>query len=97
MFMSDPSSSPAGAAASTEPIRRPPAVPLPRALQMLRISRRQIEFVFRARREPGEVFEMQAGISGGAVVSCHPEHARHRNVTMIPERGAVAVLRFRAG
>jgi cytochrome P450 len=49
---------------------------LPRPLQMLRFSRRQIEFVFRARRELGEVFEMQAGISGGTVVSCHPDHAR---------------------
>jgi cytochrome P450 len=43
---------------------------------MLRFSRRQIEFVFRARRELGQVFEMQAGISGGTVVSCHPNHAR---------------------
>jgi cytochrome P450 len=43
---------------------------------MLRFSRRQIEFVFRARRELGEVFEMKAGISAGTVVSCHPDHAR---------------------
>ena len=43
---------------------------------MLRFSHRQIEFVFRARRELGEVFEMQAGIAGGAIVSCHPEHAK---------------------
>jgi hypothetical protein len=28
---------------------------------MLRFSRRRIEFVFRARRELGEDFEMQAG------------------------------------
>jgi cytochrome P450 len=61
---------------AAEAIRRPPAVRLPRPLQMLRFSRRQIEFVFRARRELGEVFEMQAGISGGTIVSCHPDHAR---------------------
>jgi cytochrome P450 len=76
MFMGSTADSPAGPAGAAEPIRRPPAVPLPRPLQMLRFSRRQIEFVFRARRELGEVFEMQAGISGGTIVSCHPDHAR---------------------
>ncbi len=43
---------------------------------MLRFSRRQIEFVFRARRQLGEVFEAKAGISGGIVVTSHPDHAR---------------------
>jgi cytochrome P450 len=76
MFMGSASDSLAGPADATDPIRRPPAVPLPRPLQMLRFSRRQIEFVFRARRELGEVFETRAGISGGIVVSCHPDHAR---------------------
>ncbi len=51
-------------------------VELPRPLQMLRFSRRQIEFVFRSRRELGEVFEAKAGISGGIVVTSHPDHAR---------------------
>src|SRR5271156_4504769 len=76
MFMDAPPSSPAGPAQAGGAIRHPPAVAMPRALQMLRFSRRQIEFVFRARRELGEVFEMQAGIAGGAIVSSHPDHAR---------------------
>jgi cytochrome P450 len=76
MFMGTAPDSPAGPADVADPIHRPPVVALPRPLQMLRFSRRQIEFVFRARRELGEVFEMQAGISGGTVVSCHPDHAR---------------------
>jgi len=54
----------------------PPAVALPPAAQMLRFSRRQIEFVCRARRELGEVFSIRAGIRGGTVVTCHPDHAR---------------------
>ena len=69
-------SSPAGPAQVGEPLRLPPAVALPRSLQILRFSKRQIEFVFRARREFGEVFQMRAGIAGGTVVSCHPDHAR---------------------
>ncbi len=76
MFMTRPESSPAGPAEAADPMRRPPGVRLPRALQMLRFSHRQIEFVFHARRELGEVFEMRAGIAGGAIVSCHPEHAK---------------------
>ncbi len=66
----------AGPADELASIRRPPTVALPRALQMLRFSRRQIEFVFRARRELGEVFETKAGIAGGVIVTCHPDHAR---------------------
>ena len=42
----------------------PPQVPLPRLLQSLRFNQRQIEFVFRARRELGEVFRMR-GATGG--------------------------------
>jgi cytochrome P450 len=57
-------------------VRRPPRVSGPRPLQVLRFSERQIEVVFRARRELGEVFEMYAGISGGIVVTCHPDHVR---------------------
>jgi cytochrome P450 len=72
----DAPSSPAGPAEPDEPLRSPPAVGLPAALQILRFSKRQIEFVFRARRELGEVFVMRAGISGGAVVTCHPDHVR---------------------
>ena len=69
-------SSPAGPADPGDAIRLPPAIRLPAAAQLMRFSRRQTEFVFRARRELGEVFQMKAGIAGGAFVSCHPDHAR---------------------
>jgi len=49
---------------------------MPRLLQLIHFSQRQIEFVFRARRELGEVFKMNAGISGSVVVTSHPDHAR---------------------
>lgn len=76
MYMSAAPPSPAGPAEAEDGIRFPPAVALSRMAQILRFSQRQIEFVFRARREHGEVFQMQAGIEGGTVVSCHPDHAR---------------------
>jgi cytochrome P450 len=76
MYMNGAPSSPAGPAEAEEAIRLPPAIALGRRAQILRFSQRQIEFVFRARREYGEVFQMQAGITGGGVVSSHPDHAR---------------------
>ncbi len=51
-------------------------IPLPRTLQVLRFNQRQIEFVFRARRELGEVFRMRGTIPGGPVMSSHPDHVR---------------------
>jgi hypothetical protein len=49
---------------------RPPAIPLPRIVQVLRMNQRQIEFVFRARRELGEVFRMRGTIPGDPVITC---------------------------
>jgi cytochrome P450 len=54
----------------------PPAISLPRLAQSLRFNQRQIEFVFRARRELGEVFQMRGTISGGPVLTGHPDHVR---------------------
>jgi cytochrome P450 len=54
----------------------PPAIGLPRLLQTLRFNQRQIEFVFRARRELGEVFHMRGALDGGAVITSHPDHVR---------------------
>ena len=42
----------------------PPAITQPRLLQTLRFNQRQIEFVFRARRELGEVFRMRGALPG---------------------------------
>jgi cytochrome P450 len=54
----------------------PPTIPLPRAVQVLRFSQRQIEFVFRARRELGEVFRMRGVVPDGPVITSHPDHVR---------------------
>ncbi|HWX46003.1 MAG TPA: cytochrome P450 [Solirubrobacteraceae bacterium] len=72
----DAAPSPAGPAEARDALRYPPAIRLPRGLQILRFNQRQIQFVFRARRELGEVFLMYAGIPGGSVVSGHPDHVR---------------------
>ena len=58
-------------------VRLPPSLRLPRALQTLRFSVRQIEFVFRARRELGEVFLFR-GIVDDEIdaITCHPDHVR---------------------
>jgi cytochrome P450 len=57
-------------------IPEPPTIQLPRALQVIRFNQRQIEFVFRARRELGEVFRMRGVVSGGPVITSHPDHVR---------------------
>jgi cytochrome P450 family 135 len=68
--------SPAGPAPDDgAPDRLPPTLPLPRALQTLRFSIRQIEYVFRARRELGEVFLFRGAVDD-AVVTSHPDHVR---------------------
>ena len=69
--------SPAGPVEDTEPLHAPPGVRLPRALQTLRFTKRQIQFVFAARRQLGEVFEVRfVVIPGGVVVTSHPDHVR---------------------
>ena len=54
----------------------PPEIDLPRTLQILRFSQRQIEFVFRARREHGDVFRMNGVVRGHPVITSHPDHVR---------------------
>jgi cytochrome P450 len=55
----------------------PPVVQLPRLLQTLRFNQRQIEFVFRGRRELGEVFRISGALPGpGPVITGHPDHVR---------------------
>ncbi len=70
--------SPAGPIESTEAagLPKPPVVPLPRSVQMLRFNQRQIEYVFGARRRLGEVFRMRTALPGGPVVTSHPDHVR---------------------
>jgi cytochrome P450 len=69
--------SPAGPLDSPDTaLAAPPVVPLSRTLQVLRISQRQIEFMFRWRRELGEVFRVRGVIAGGPVITSHPDHVR---------------------
>ena len=53
-----------------------PNVDLPELAQTLRFSMRQIEFVFKGRRELGEVFRMHGVIPGGPVITSHPDHVK---------------------
>ena len=53
----------------------PPMVPNPRPVQVLRFNQRQIEFVFKARRELGDVWSMRA-YRETDVVTSHPDHVR---------------------
>jgi cytochrome P450 len=70
--------SPAGPAPDDgSPERLPPAIALPRALQTLRFSVRQIELVFRARRQLGEVFRFNGIVDDEVIViTSHPDHVR---------------------
>jgi cytochrome P450 len=70
--------SPAGPidAAEAASLLTVPSIPLPPLAQTLRFSQRQIEYVFRARRELGEVFRMRGMIPGGPIVTSHPDHVR---------------------
>jgi cytochrome P450 len=70
--------SPAGPISEAEAaaLQPPPEVPLPRWRQVLAFSAREIEFVFRWRRELGEVFRFRGIIPGGPTITSHPDHVR---------------------
>ncbi len=70
--------SPAGPvdAATFATLAAPPNVPLHPLVQSLRFSQRQIEFMFWARRNLGEVVRMRGMISGGPIITSHPDHVR---------------------
>jgi cytochrome P450 len=70
--------SPAGPIESGEldGLGAPPRIKLPRLLQSLRFTQRQIELVFRARRELGEVFFFHGASEDPVVVTSHPDHVR---------------------
>ena len=54
----------------------PPALRLPRPLVRTRFGVRQIELVFRARRELGEVFRLSSARDEYMVITSHPDHVR---------------------
>jgi cytochrome P450 len=49
---------------------------MPRLQQVLAFSAREIDFVFRWRRELGEVFRFHGIIPGGPTITSHPDHVR---------------------
>ena len=77
-LLAEAPTSPAGPAEPEDVARlpEPPSVPLPRWLQVLRFNQRQIEFVFRNRRELGEVFRVRGIIPGRPAITSHPDHVR---------------------
>ena len=76
MYLAEAPASAAGPTDPGEDIVEPPPIAMPGWLQTIRFSQRQIQFVFAARSELGEVFRMRAGIRGGAFVTSHPDHVR---------------------
>jgi cytochrome P450 len=69
--------SPAGPVSEEDAaLNPPPAFRLPRLAQTLRFTVRQIEFVFRARRELGEVFGLRDVVDEEAAITSHPDHVR---------------------
>jgi cytochrome P450 len=54
----------------------PPMVKLPKFAQVMRFSQRQTEFMFKNRRELGEVFRFTGIVPGHPVVTSHPDHVK---------------------
>jgi cytochrome P450 len=76
-------------------LRSAPEVPLPRIRQVLAFSTREIEFVFRWRRQLGEVFRFQGIIPGGPTITSHPDHVRSlftANPALVPSLTAESPL-----
>ncbi len=70
--------SPAGPieAAELAALPEPPMVRMPRLFQSLRFNQRQIEFMFRNRRELGETFRLHGATRDAVNVTSHPDHVR---------------------
>src|SRR5205823_9475341 len=65
----------AGPLAAPEPLALPPARQLPRLLQTLRFGMRPMSFNLSARRELGDVWQVQLmSRAGQFVVTSHPDH-----------------------
>jgi cytochrome P450 len=74
----------------------PPEVPIRRFRQVLQLSAREIEFVFRWQRRLGDVFRIRGIISGRPIVTAHPDHVRSlftADPALAPSLTAESVLR----
>jgi cytochrome P450 len=70
-------SSPAGPAPGDgRPAALPPLVKMPRPLVTLRVSVRQLAFLFRARRMYGETFTVRGAFGDDVVFVSHPDHVK---------------------
>jgi cytochrome P450 len=68
--------SPAGPVDSIAGLQEPPAVRLPRPVQILWFGQFQTNFVFRHQRRFGDVWQARGYVRGRPVVTCHPDHVR---------------------
>jgi cytochrome P450 len=55
---------------------RPPRVPLPRFVQILRFGQRQWSFMFHNQKRYGDVWSPRGYVTGQAAVTSHPDHIR---------------------
>jgi len=96
-YIGETSPSPAGPLELDAQLNEPPSVELPPVLQTLRFTQRQIQFVFRARRELGDVFKVRfVVIPGGIVMTSHPDHVRSlftAKAELVPSLTAESPLR----
>src|SRR5438067_2533385 len=75
LLIREPPPSPAGPLEASEPLALPPARELPRLLQTLRFGMRPMSFNLSARRELGDVWQVQLmSRAGQFVVTSHPDH-----------------------
>jgi cytochrome P450 len=90
--------SPAGPISEQElnELPRPPRVPLPRVVQILRFGQRQWSFMFHNTKRFGEVWSPRGYVRGQAAVICHPDHIRSlftASPELVPTLAAESPLR----
>ncbi len=91
-------SSPAGPISEEdlESLPRPPRVPLPRIVQVLRFGQRQWSFMFHNKKRFGEVWSPRGYVRGQAAVIHHPDHIRSlftASPELVPTLAAESPLR----
>ncbi len=75
-LISPPSTAGPISSEEAEELSRPPYVEIHPVKQLLHFNQRQIQFVFRARRELGEVFRLRTPEPGGLAMTSNPDDVR---------------------
>jgi cytochrome P450 len=57
-------------------LRRPPAIPWPRAVQVVWFGQQQWRFMFHHRRKFGQVWSARGYVRGRTAITSHPDHIR---------------------